>query len=453
MIAKILRASCGAALIAGGGHTLAVDCAPSSARCVGAGQEYATIQAAANVVNPGDTVWVFDGNYAPFDVTRSGTAAAPIVFRTVNPWGAVLTSSKSAHGHQAAIMVFLADHVTIDGFKVDLRATDPGPSGEHAISCYGWEPAQHGCVIRNNWTAGARVANIFSAYSEGIVVEDNFTFGSEDEHGIYVSNSQDNPIIRRNVTFDNNGAGIHVNGDIESPPGDGIISNALIDSNTIYGNGANCSAALSMDGVQNSVVSNNLIYDNDCQSITSFCIDGGGGPKNMVYVNNTVIVPSGASSANWAIKIQGNGGCADQGGHTIFNNILLRTNGDTGSISIEHANVVSDYNRVSDRLRRNGTVATLATWKGWGYDAHSSIETESGLFVNPGSQDYHLKAGTAAVDGGVASLAGDGAPDHDLEQAARPQGAGHDNGAYERAGSSGNPPPAPPTNVVRTDTK
>jgi hypothetical protein len=453
MMAKITRVAGGAALAVLGGPCLAVDCAPQAARCVGSGQEYATIQAAANVVNPGDTVWVFDGNYAPFDVTRSGTSAQPITFRAVNPWGAVLTSSKSAHGHQAAIMVFLADHVTIDGFKVDLRATDPGPSGEHAISCYGWDPPQHGCVIRNNWTAGARVANIFSAFSEGILVEDNFTFGSEDEHGIYVSNSQDNPIIRRNVTFDNNGAGIHVNGDIESPPGDGIISNALIDSNTIHGNGNNCSAALSMDGVQNSVVRNNLIYDNDCQSITNFCIDGGGGPKNNAFVNNTVIVPPGASSSNWAIKIQGKSGCADQGGHTIFNNILLRTNGDTGSISIENANVVSDYNRVSDRLRRNGTVATLSTWKGWGYDAHSSVETEGALFVDAAGEDYHLQAGAAAVDGGVAALAGIAAPVLDLEQAARPQGSAYDNGAFERAGGGGNPPPAAPTNVVRTDTK
>ena len=38
-------------------------CSDDAVRCVGAGQEYSTIQAAANAVKPGDTVLVFDGNY------------------------------------------------------------------------------------------------------------------------------------------------------------------------------------------------------------------------------------------------------------------------------------------------------------------------------------------------------------------------------------------------------
>jgi hypothetical protein len=41
--------------------------------------------------------------------------------------------------------------------------------------------------------------------------------------------------------------------------------------------------------------------------------------------------------------------------------------------------------------------------------------------------DYHLAAGSEAIDAGIA----EGAPDHDIEGNARPQGAAHDIGAYE----------------------
>ena len=41
--------------------------------------------------------------------------------------------------------------------------------------------------------------------------------------------------------------------------------------------------------------------------------------------------------------------------------------------------------------------------------------------------DYHLAAGSEAIDAGTA----EDAPDHDIDGAVRPQGAAHDVGAYE----------------------
>jgi len=60
---------------------------------------------------------------------------------------------------------------------------------------------------------------------------------SQAEHGIYVGNSGDRPVIRRNVVWGNNANGIHMNGDL-SQGGDGIISGAIVEGNIIHDNGS-----------------------------------------------------------------------------------------------------------------------------------------------------------------------------------------------------------------------
>ncbi len=58
----------------------AASCADTSTRCVGAAQEYTTIQAAANAAQAGDAVVVFAGSYAGFSTARSGSADNFITF-------------------------------------------------------------------------------------------------------------------------------------------------------------------------------------------------------------------------------------------------------------------------------------------------------------------------------------------------------------------------------------
>jgi hypothetical protein len=63
-----------------GKPAFAASCADANLRCVGAGQEYTTIQAAANAARPGDTIQVYAGTYAGFNTARSGTSGAPITY-------------------------------------------------------------------------------------------------------------------------------------------------------------------------------------------------------------------------------------------------------------------------------------------------------------------------------------------------------------------------------------
>jgi hypothetical protein len=47
-------------------------------------------------------------------------------------------------------------------------------------------------------------------------------------------------------------------------------------------------AAINLDGVQDSVVRNNLLYDNHATGIVNYMGDGAEGPQGMSILHNTV---------------------------------------------------------------------------------------------------------------------------------------------------------------------
>src|SRR5207249_4468621 len=87
------------------------------------------------------------------------------------------------------------------------------------------------------------------------------------------------------------------------------------------------------------------------------------------------------------------------------------------------------------------TIKTLSQWKALGHDTHSLSATKSALFVNSAANDYHLIAGSPAIDTGTTV-----AVPNDMEGKTRPAGAGYDVGSYEAA--SGAPPNPPVINSL-----
>src|ERR1700731_5436098 len=85
----------------------------------------ASLQAAANVVKPGDTVQVMNGTYtAPFyadalDITTSGTANAPITFEAAPGQTPVIDSSGGWQG-----ISIQASYIVINGFPLVGDAAD-----------------------------------------------------------------------------------------------------------------------------------------------------------------------------------------------------------------------------------------------------------------------------------------------------------------------------------------
>lgn len=370
---------------------------------------WATLQHAADVVNAGDTVHVQDGNYAGFYLERSGSAGNPITFLAAGRNVQITADNGTTPD---GINIENASHAVIDGFIVNNR-TRAGI--RTALSSF-ITVRNCRCGFNGRW-------GIFTGHADDLTIENNETHHSVIEHGIYVSNSGDRPILRGNISHHNNANGIHMNGD-ESQGGDGLISDALVEDNVIYENGSAGGSGINMDGVTDSIVRNNLLYDNHASGISLYRIDGAAGSTGNLVVNNTIV---NAANARWCINIS-NG----SSGNTLRNNILYNYHSFRGAITADASSLSglsSDYNAVISRFSNDGgnSVMSLAAWQGLGHDAHSFVAAPGQLFVVPTS-DFHLSESSPAIDAGTPALA----PSSDLEGNPRPVGTAPDLGAYER---------------------
>lgn len=396
------------------------------------GTAWKTLQHAADVVDPGDTVIVLPGTYTGFNLFTSGTSSAPITFTgnpgVADPNPAVIINGNNAFTNKDRINLEGASWVVIEGFTV-LGTANPATSR----ACIRAVLGDH-ITVRHNRCDQGGVWGSFTGFVDDLVIEDNEASRSAQQHGVYVSNSGDRPIVRRNRLWGNHSCGLHMNGD-ESQGGDGVISDALVERNVIYGNGngnpafgAPGGSAINCDGVQDSVIRNNLLWDNHKSGIALYRIDGGGGSSGNLVHSNTIHM---AGDARWALHISDG-----STGNTVRNNILLDDHPTRGAIEIESGclpGFTSDFNGVKDRFSLDDTWLSLAQWRAaTGQDTHSFVGTTA-LFVNAGAGDYQLVAGSAAIDTGAASLA----PAFDLPGKHRPAGAGFDLGAYERGACYG----------------
>ena len=381
-----------------------------------------TLQHAADVVGPGDRVTVRAGNYAGFYLDASGTTVAPIAF-VADP--GVLINQPNPVRTQHGINLENASHVIIDGFSV----TGMQRAGVRSVGVDGDELASF-VTIRNVHSYNNGYWGILTGFVNDLLIENNVTNGSVNEHGIYVSNSGDRPVIRNNTSYGNRANGIHMNGDA-SLGGDGLITGALVTGNTIYDNGVGGGSGINMDGVQNSRIENNLIYNNHASGISMYQIDGGAGSSGNVVANNTIIE---ASDARWALNIQD--GSIN---NTVRNNILLNNHASRGAIDISPDSLpgfTSNFNAVISRFTNDdgALIKTLAQWQAaTGNDLNSFVANAAALFVNPAANDYRLKVGSPAINAG-ANAFGSAA---DIAGLPRPAGGLVDIGAYEYGALSG----------------
>lgn len=388
-----------------------------------------TLQRAADVVNPGDTVNVRGGTYRGFNLTRSGSAAARITFQ-VDPAagkGSVVVNQPNGWNNLDGINLEGASYITVDGFTV----LNQPRAGIRAVN-------DQFVTISNNRADSNGYWGIFTGFSDDLTVENNETSRSTRQHGIYVSNSGDRPTVRGNLVWGNAASGIQLNADA-SMGGDGVISNAMIERNVIHDNGRIGGASINLDGVQSSTVRNNLIYNALASGIALFRIDGATGSRNNLVENNTVLVNNPATPTNgrWAVTVSDG-----STGNTLRNNILYSSHPYRGSLAITADSLpgtVSNYNVVENALAADGdTAISLSAWRAaTGQDVNSLLADDPAvLFVNAAGGDYHLRAGSPAIDRGTSA----GAPPYDFEGQARPSGSGVDIGHDEYVSDS--PPPS-----------
>jgi parallel beta-helix repeat protein len=373
---------------------------------------FETLQYAADMVSAGDSALVLEGNYVGFDIRTDGTQNSPIVFKAIEN-NVVIDQRNSVTPD--GINIENTSWIVIDGLEVKDQ---PRAGIRAAVSDF--------ITIKNNYCHNNYRWGIFTGFTDDVTIQNNTCSYSEDEHGIYVSNSSDRPVIVNNHSFNNNGCGIHMNGDI-SMGGDGIISNATVSGNIIHDNGLGGGSAINMDGVQDSEIFNNLIYNNHATGIAMYQIDGGDGSKNNKVYNNTVINPS---DARWNILV-----VDGSTGNTLYNNILINHHSFRGSIAIDAASTtgfISDYNILVNRLSNDdgNSNMTLTQWQALGYDLNSMIaDLESQIFVDHLTGNFHLLQNAKAVDAGTNLVLP--IVFEDLDNIPRPQGSGFDIGAYE----------------------
>jgi parallel beta-helix repeat protein len=364
-------------------------------------------------VGAGDTILVADGSYLGFDVFDiHGAPGAPVTIQAQGT-GAVVLVTTDRPDNRDTIFITFSSYIVVDG----LRAF----TANRAAVRVDQSPS---VTVRNGVFGDNTTWGIFTDFSDDLLLEGNECYGSVEEHGIYVSNSGDRPVVRANRVHDNNASGIQLNADL-SAGGDGIITDATIENNVIHGNGVAGGAAINLDGVQDSVVRNNLLYDNHATGIVNYMGDGAEGPRGMRILHNTV---DQAPDARWGLLIWNT-----TGPNFVRNNILYNRNPNRGGITyldpvVDVANTDSDHNIMDLVTPDDGqTVYTLAEWQALGHEPHSLSVPLASLFVDPDGGDYHLAAASPAIDAGQ-TLA---EVPVDIEGNPRPAGPASDIGAYE----------------------
>ena len=376
---------------------------------------WATIQHAADVIAPGDTVLVQDGDYTGFNYQNGyATMGDPTVFAATS-FNTNITAP-CTYNNLDGINVENVAWVVVDGFNV---AGMPRTGVRTALSDH--------VTIRNNKCINNGVWGILTGFAEHCVIEYNDCSASEDEHGIYFGNSADDPIIRYNECVGNNANGIHMNGDA-SLGGDGVISNAQVYGNAIFYNGVAGGSGINCDGVVNSVIYNNLLINNHASGISLYQIDGGAPSTGNKVYNNTIL---NATDARWCVNITDL--CTN---NEVLNNILINQHPWRGSIVIAAdalPGFISDHNIVVNSLSPDGdaTIYDLAGWQALGYDANSLVAAPlATLFMDPVLDDYRaLDASSQQVDAGTSAVSAVVTVDLLLEP--RPLGLAYDLGCYE----------------------
>jgi parallel beta-helix repeat protein len=257
----------------------------------------ATLQAAANLVKPGDTVEVMNGTYTNFGndvltITTSGTASAPITFEAMAGQTPVIDSSGAWQGIEIN-----ASYITINGFTVVGNAAnytlaqamagyspgDPTFNGNGiAVGNNDDTPHSH-IIIENNTVYNEGAAGIVTQSADYIQilnnnVHDNAHWSVYGASGISIyqsvnsdTNAGVHDIVSGNIVYGNNQQVPTVGGNTITD-GEGIILDTNsgfvgvieVQNNTVYDNG---SSGIESFQTNNAVITGNTVYGNDTENV------------------------------------------------------------------------------------------------------------------------------------------------------------------------------------------
>lgn len=343
---------------------------------------FQTIQQAANVVFPGDTVIVEDGVYTDTDgdrivvkFQRGGTSSAKITFRSEHRWGAKIDGQNNT-SRTGIEFGSGADWIRLEGFEIYGVGNNSQTDGASGIVVYNGGS--------NVEIVGNHIHDIGRACTDTPIGENGMFIGNQSEvliegnliHDVGRFAPGENGCQPTTTNYQNHDHGIYIN----------TANNVTVRNNILY----NCKRGWSIQIYPNAV-SGILIHNN------TFAFEN-------PYRDGQIIVGADCASC----QIENNVSYAP---HNAFIRFYQGT----------HTNFIAASNIVYAAGLYSGTAISGVTFaSNWPYT--------DPLMVAPLSYDFHLRTGSPAIDTGlfIPSVV------IDFDGVLRPQGAGYDVGAYER---------------------
>ena len=361
-------------------------------------QPFCTIGAAAGKVVAGQTVQVGAGTY-PEAVTMvsSGTSTVPISFVTAP--GATVTVSGQANG----FVISGKSWIAVTGFRV-TNTTGYGilvASSAH-ITVSENRVSYSGKPVSGSSRSGIRLDNV----ADSVVAQN--TVDHNTASGIAVLNGSTRNDVRGNHVFENArqyeraAAGIR----LYSAPGN------TIRGNVVHGNEDSGIEAYTKSN--NTLLYNNVAYDNGDHGIDNYVVTGQRIVANTVYRNVTA-----------GINVEGG-----STGATIRNNVSV-DNGiasprTKSNIRVDSAST-SGTTMDDDLVNLTSAKGALLVWNSTSYYSLASFQAATkqearGIeadpkWKSPSTGDFHLTAGSPAIDS--ANSGASGQPATDVEDNSR----------------------------------
>jgi len=354
-----------------------------------------TLSKATGMMSSGDTLIVSSGTYTESlpNGVPSGTSWSNVTTIKSKPGDSVTLRPSGS----SRVVRFGDDKqfIAIDGLVLDGINLSRSLGGEAVKLDWDTDQARSAryiritnCEIKNAPGQGILSFGTGHQFINNRIHDNGFYCGAAGScHGIY--HETDNALIEQNSIYNNEGFGIHIyNGyDYRS------ASNNIIRFNKVYDNGKGGAAGVSpyTSGIIVTSGSDNKVYN------------------NLVW-NNKQGIRADYSASNTLIynnTIYNNAGGGD-GGYCVYN-------GKTSS---------STYIRNNICWQNSSAIVDVSGAPGV---TSNNLTTVDPNFSSPTSGDFHLQAGSAAIDMGMTLV--EVGPD--MDGVARPQGVAYDAGAYE----------------------
>lgn len=384
---------------------------------------FRTIQKAADLTQPGDTVFVMNGLYTNFwpkgdavTINHSGSPSAWITYEAYPG-----NSPKLKFNGWSGFYVAGAAYIEINGFKIEgnndsvtlnYALTQKSNLDNSITSGYGilvdGHTLNHHIRVVNNKVYKCGGAGIQFSHSDYVTVKNNKVY----DNGWYSPNGNSDISLYQNANSDNNtGYKNYVINNVSYGNYNYIpfsITGTITDGNGIIIDDSKNTQNNSTYGVYTgkTLVANNLVFNNGGSGIHTYY------SGHVDVINNTAYM----NSQNPAI----NGGeifAMESEDVNILNNILYSASGKKLTSNWNNSNVTYDYN-----IYFNSTdIAVLGP---------KDLQMQP-QFVNPSTDsafaDFHLQSTSPAINSGTPNLA----PKTDRDRNSRPLCGAYDRGAYE----------------------